>query len=425
MSPPDERTLAARRDRATRAFGDCAATVLVGAGVPLGKPGGLDQTYPFLPHPHYFWLSGARRTGGVLAWEPGGAWTHFVRPATAEERLWEGEPDVPAGTDVAGLADWLKARAGRPVAVLGAGVKDVTGDEALAAILRDALDAARRPKDAAELALLRRAVSATAAGHAKARALLRPGISERELQIELEAEMFRHGATGTGYGTIVGVGDHAAVLHFEPGPRRAAAGDTVLIDAGGEIDGYTADVTRTWAVGERFTPEQQAIRDAVLAAHAEGIRRCRAGTEWHDVHRGAVTALADGLRAAGILRGSADGLAESGAIALFMPHGIGHMVGLGVRDVGGRAPGRPEGRFCCGARVRVDLPVAAGFLMTIEPGVYFVPAILDDPAKRTAFPDAVDWDRLARWRTVGGVRIEDNILVTAADPEILTDAIPR
>ena len=116
---------------------------------------------------------------------------------------------------------------------------------------------------------------------------------------------------------------------------------------------------------------------------------------------------------------------ETEAIALFFPHGIGHMVGLGVRDVGGRAPGRAEGRICCGAKVRVDLPIHANFLMTVEPGLYFVPALLDDPERREKFKNAVAWDALDRWRKVGGIRIEDNILITSSEPTLLTASIPK
>jgi Xaa-Pro aminopeptidase len=424
MSVFDAGTIAARRARAEKAFAGSDTTVLVGAGTSIGKPGGLDQTYEFLPHPQYYWLTGERRSGGVLAWEKNTGWTHFVRPVTADERLWEGDPEAPAGEDVAKLPEWLKARAGRKVAAVGSPIKDVTGDGTASAALHEALDAARRPKDAAELAILARAAAATAAGYAKVREVLRPGITERELKIELEAAMFRAGAENTGYGTIVGSGPNAAVLHFEPGPRRVGADEVVLIDAGGAIAGYTSDVTRTYAAGGRFTPEQQAIREIVAAAHAEGIRRCLAGTEWHDVHRAAAVVIATGLRDAGILRGRPADLAESGAVALFLPHGIGHMVGLGVRDVGGRAPGRDEGRFCCGARVRVDMPLEAGFLMTIEPGIYFVPAILDNAEKRAKFKDAVAWDELARWRKVGGIRLEDNVLVTAGRPTVVTAGIP-
>jgi Xaa-Pro aminopeptidase len=101
------------------------------------------------------------------------------------------------------------------------------------------------------------------------------------------------------------------------------------------------------------------------------------------------------------------------------------MVGLGVRDVGGRAPGREEGRLCCGAKVRVDLPIQTGFLMTVEPGIYFVPAILDDAERRNRFHGSVDWENLARWRKVGGIRIEDNVLVTSSDPQVITAGISK
>ena len=287
------------------------------------------------------------------------------------------------------------------------------------------LDTVRRRKDSAEVELLGRAVKATAAGHAKAREVIRPGISERHIQIEMEAEMFRQGADCMGYGTIVGVGSHAAVLHFEPGDRVVTPDDLVLIDAGGAISGYTADVTRTYPAEDRFTPRQQAIYDLVLAAESEGISKCRVGTEWHDVHRAAACVLAGGLRDLGILKGEVDGLLDSGAIALFFPHGIGHMTGLGVRDVGGHAPGRDEVKSCCGVRVRIDFPLEENFLMTVEPGIYFVPAILDDPAKRERFRDSVAWESLDAWRSVGGVRIEDNVLITASGPRVITEEIPK
>ena len=415
--------LAERARRAADAIGDAADVVLIGAGEPIGKPGGLDQTYPFIPHPEYYWLTGSRRPGGVMAWDAKGGWTHFVRPATADERLWEGEPEVPPGEDVAGLDAWLRARSGKRLAMLGATIAGVESDAEVSAIARERFDAARRPKGAAEIALIERAVAATAAGYAKAREVIRPGRTEREVAIEIEAEFFRHGATGVGYGTIVGAGCHAAVLHFEPGARVIGEHDVVLVDAGGEIDGYTADVTRTFSASGRFTAKQQAIYDVVLAAQLAAIDQCRIGVEWHDVHRTAARMMATGLRDAGLLRGGDDELLETGAIALFFPHGVGHMVGLGVRDVGGRAPGRPEGRMCCGARVRVDLPLAENFLMTVEPGIYFVPAILDDPARRAAHRDRVNWDAAEAWREVGGVRIEDDVLVTPGEPRVLTAAI--
>jgi Xaa-Pro aminopeptidase len=417
--------LEARRRRAAQALTGEDALVLIGAGRPVPKPGGLDQTYPFQPHPEYYWLTGSRRWGGVLALDPQGGWVHFVRPVSDEERLWEGAVGGDQGKDVAELPAWLGARAARRAALLGAPVEGVEGEAELTVALRERLDTLRRPKDAAELELLARAVAATAAGHARARQVIRPGVTERQIQIELEAEMFRQGAEAVAFDTIVGVGSNAAVLHFQPGGRTANPDDLVLVDAGGEVAGYAGDVTRTYPAGDRFGPRQQAIYDLVLAAEGAAIARCEIGTEWREVHRTAARVLALGLRDLGILRGEVEGLLESEAIALFFPHGIGHMVGLGVRDVGGRAPGRREVQRYCGARLRVDLPLGEGFLMTVEPGVYFVPALLDNPARRDRFRQAVDWDVLESWRSVGGVRIEDNVLVTATGPRVTTGAIPK
>jgi Xaa-Pro aminopeptidase len=425
MTTFDSPTIEARRQRAAAAFGNNPPLVLVGAGEPLPKPGGLDQTYPFLAHPEYYWLTGSRRSGGVLAYDADDGWTHLVRPVDATERLWEGEPAAVEGIDVAKFEEWLKPRSARPIATLGSPIPNVAGDETLSTEMRARLDAARRVKDEAELALVERAVRATAAGYERAREVIRPGTTERAIQIEIEAEMCRRGADGVGYGSIVGTGARAAILHSTPGSTVVGRDDVVLVDAGGEVAGYTADVTRTFAASRTFTPEQQAIYDLVLSAELAAIARCRDGVEWHDVHRTAAAELAAGLLHLGILKVSVHEALDSEAIALFFPHGIGHMVGLGVRDVGGRAPGREEGRLCCGAKVRVDLPVRANFLMTVEPGLYFVPALLDDPERRQKFAGAVAWDALDRWRPVGGVRIEDNVLVTSGDPQVLTDCIPK
>ncbi len=414
-----------RRRLASAALGRDGVAVLIGSGRPIGKPGGLDQTYPFRPHPEYYWLTGARRWGGVLTFTPGEGWTHFVRPVSEEERLWEGVAEAVEGEDVARLPAWLARHADLRVANLGSPVDGVADDRELAVALHDRLDAVRRPKDAAEIALHERAVRATAAGHARAREIIRPGATERRIAIELEAEMLRHGAEAVAFSTIVGVGTNAAVLHFRAGERAAVADDLVLIDAGADVLGYVGDVTRTYPVGERFTRAQQTIYDLVLASQRAAIDACRVGTEWHEVHRAAARVLALGLRDLGILRGDVDGLLDGGALALFFPHGIGHMVGLAVRDVGGRAAGRDDGARYCGVRLRVDMPLEAGFLMTVEPGLYFVPALLDNKDRRERFSGAVAWDALESWRSVGGVRIEDNVLVTAEGPRVTTTAIPK
>jgi Xaa-Pro aminopeptidase len=421
----DTTTLDQRKQRVAANLGDDPPLILIGAGRPVAKPGGLDQTYPFSPHPEYYWLTGSRRWGGVLAFDAHEGWTHFVRPVDAAERLWEGDVASPEGTDIKELEAWLKARTGRPFAVVGGPGAGVKGDEATSADVKSRIDAARRPKDSAELELLRRAAQATTAGFTRAREVVKPGVTERAIQIEIEAEFFRHGADDVGYGTIVATGSHAAVLHFQPGEKIVGEEDVVLIDAGGAIAGYTSDVTRTFPAGERFNAEQQAIYDVVLAAQLAGIAKCHAGMEWRDVHRTAAAELAAGLRDLSILKIGVEESLDSEAIALFFPHGVGHMVGLGVRDVGGRALGREADRLYCGARLRVDLPIQEGFVMTIEPGIYFVPAILDDAQRRERFKNAVAWNHLERWRNVGGIRIEDNVLVRSGEPQVITAGIPK
>ncbi|MDA0710047.1 MAG: M24 family metallopeptidase [bacterium] len=419
----DSHAIADRRTRVARAFGDDAPIVLMAAGEPIPIPGGHDQVYSFIPHPHYFWLTGSRRWGGVLAYDPVEGWTHFVRPVSDAERLWEGVGEGIEGEDIARLSDWLADRKGRSVVSTGAGVVRHDGEWALEMAHR--LDSERRHLDAAELAFLGQAIAATAAGHVKASEVIRPGRTERQVQLAIEHEMKCMGAHAMGYGTIVGAGDHAAVLHFEPGDRVIGHHDLVLVDAGGAVNGYTADVTRTYPAGDAFTPEQQAIYDIVADAETAAIAQCRIGVEWHAVHRAAARIIAGGLRDLQIFKGSVDALLESGAVALFFPHGVGHMLGLGVRGVGGRAPGRSGLETYCGTRIRVDLPLEIDYLMTVEPGIYFVPALLDDAGKRAEFKNLINWDALARWRSVGGVRLEDNVLITQDGPCILTEAIAK
>lgn len=423
----DLATIQARQARAAAHLELGDGVLLIGAGAPLPIPGGHDQQHSYRPHPEYYWLTGSTRERGVIAFDAKeGQWTHFVLPVSAAERLWEGTPQLPVGQPLDELEAWLKRRQGRPLAMLGCPLEGLNAEAFLTHTAQAQLDYARRPKDTAELALIKRACAATAAGFAKVAQLITPGMTERALQIELEAEMFRHGADSMGYGTIVNAGARAAILHGHPGPTRLQPDELVLIDAGGCVEGYTADVTRTFATGERLPSRHQAIYDIVLAALERATQEAQAGTEWHDVHRCAARTITQGLIDLGLLRGQADELSERGVTALFFPHGIGHMVGLGVRDVGGQAQGRPAGRSCCGARVRVDLPLEPGFVMTVEPGLYFVDALLDDPAQRERFRDEVCWDKLAAWRGIGGVRLEDDILILPqGPPEILTAMIPK
>jgi Xaa-Pro aminopeptidase len=399
--------------------------VLIGAGELVGVPGRYDRTYPFHAHSEYFWLTDRNRPGGVLAFDPAEGWTEFVEPVTREELLWSGadglEEGVPEGTRPVGeLLRWL---GGRKCGCLGAPIAGTTSDPELDDELRHALTHVRRPKDDVEVERMRTAAHATRSGYIVLERLIEPGRTERELQVELEAQFFRGGADSLAYESIVAGGTHSAVLHFAPTGRPLGEGELLLVDAGGEYRGYASDVTRTYPAAGTLTPGQAELYAVVREALEHAISLCRPGVEWRDVHREAALVVGRGLVEVGILRGEVETLFEREAIALFFPHGVGHMVGLGVRDAGGSVRGRPAPGPGY-PTLRVDLPLEARYAMTVEPGIYFIPAMLGDPATRGRLADAVAWDRVDQMLGFGGIRLEQNVLITDDGCEVLTAEIP-
>lgn len=418
-----ELQLARRRTALADGWNLSDEIVLIGAGSPVTIPGRRDRTYPFHAHLEYLYLTDRERPGGVLAYDPKEDWVDFVTPVTRLERLWEGAAeDEPIGTSTDELAGWLEARAGRPVACLGASFEQAPPhDEALSEQLRRELNQLRRAKDELELERMRFAERATAAGFARLLELIEPGRTERELQIELEAEFFRHGADDLAFDSIVGSGPNSAVLHFPPTHRRLQPGELVLVDAGAEYRGYDSDITRTYPVSGDFTAEQRELFGIVRRAGGEAEKRCLPGTEFREIHRCAQLVIAEGLAELGLLRGDAEDLVASEAVSVFFPHGVGHLVGLGIRDAGEALPGRERDAF---PPLRVDLPLLPGYVTTIEPGIYFVPALLHDPEFREKNRGAVNWAKAETMIGFGGIRIENNVLVTADGYEVLTADVP-
>jgi Xaa-Pro aminopeptidase len=406
--------LARRRTAAAGAWDVGDAVVLVQAGDELPVPGRGDRAYPFRAHAEYLYLTDRERPGGVLAFAPGEGWVDFVAPVTAEELLWSGlEGDREGVPDGARPLDELGAWLGRrPVRRLGAVAE--ADDE-----LRDALIRVRRPKDEVELERMRRATEATRAGFAELAGLVAPGRTERELQVALEAAFLRAGGDFLAFETIAAAGDHSAVLHFSPTHRPLRAGDLLLVDAGAEYRGYASDVTRTYPVGGELDARQRLVWDTVRRAGEAAIAACAPGVEWRDVHRTAALVVADGLIELGVLRGAPESLVDSGAVTLFFPHGVGHMVGLGVRDAGAASDERREPAPGLPA-LRVDIPMAAREAWTVEPGIYFVAPLLAGARGR----GGVVWSRVDELLGFGGVRIEQNVLVTDGGCEVLTAAIP-
>jgi Xaa-Pro aminopeptidase len=413
-----------RRAAAAAAWDLSDELVLIGAGEPIGVPGRLDLTYPFKAHTEYFYLTDRNQPDGVLAFDAQDGWVDFVAPVTEADRLWSGAPaEDPPGPTTEQLAGWLQARSGRPIADLGVADPDLGADQELTERLHFALNAVRRPKDEIELERMRAAERATAPAFAAALTMLRDGVSEREVQVELEVAALRAGADAMAYDTLVGSGPNSGVLHFMPSGRRLREGDLVLIDAGAEYCGYASDITRTYPVGGRLDGAQAELHALVRAAELSCIELCVPGVEWRDVHLHAALLIAEGLAAFGLLRGAPESLVESGAVWLFFPHGIGHLVGLGIRDAGGVLAERRHDPPPF-PHLRVDLPLDPGIVVTVEPGVYFVPAILNDPERRRLHHDAVVWERVDSMLGFGGIRIEDDVLITAGGHEVLTADVP-
>jgi Xaa-Pro aminopeptidase len=413
-----------RRRAAADAWGlESGQAVVIGAGTPLPVPGRGDRTYPFDAHSEYLYLTDRERPGAVLGFDPADGWFDFVPQPTAKELLWSGAPAAEPGISTEELPGWLEARKGARIANLGAPVPGAESDAELEADARYALNRIRRVKDELEIERMQQAEHATRAGFAVAAELIAPGRSERELQIEIEAAFRRNGGDALAFDTIVAGGPNSAVLHFMPTSRVFADGELVLVDAGAEVRGYASDVTRTYPASGSFTPEQEALHTLVATSCTAAIERCEPGTEWLDVHAAAARVIAEGLVDFGLLRGEPDSLVESGAVSLFFPHGIGHMVGLGVRDAGEVLRGRPGTRPGF-PPVRVDLPLEPGHCLTVEPGIYFVRALLQDEERRRKHADAVDWSRVDRMLDFGGIRIEHNVHVTDTGCEVLTADVP-
>lgn len=419
--------LTARRARAIAAMELEDAVVLIGAGEPLPLPEGSDQTYPFRSHAEFVYFTNGESVGGVLAADvrDGVAreWMEFAPEPTERERIYDGR-ETPRATPLPALAPWLAGRRGRPLVSLGAPLPGVRADDERSLRARMALLHARRAKDADELARIRAAAAATAPAYASLRTRIRPGVTERQLAIEIDADFCRAGASRPGYATIVGLGPNTAILHQLPSARAARAGDFVLVDAAAEVDRWMVDVTRTLCVGEP-SPFQRDLHEVVRNAQQRAVAACVPGAEWKEVHLGAARDMVAGLVDMGVMRGNPESLVERNAHLLFFPHGIGHMVGLGVRDGSGSQPGRTKDPRPCLENLRMDLPLAKGYVLTVEPGLYFIPYLLRDPARRERHRGDVNWQLVDEHQDVGGVRIEDSVHVTAHGPENLTGAIAK
>ena len=262
--------------------------------------------------------------------------------------------------------------------------------------VRAALDEMRLIKDEQELALMRRAAAISAKAHERAMRATLPGKMEFEIEAELQYEFRRHGAQFPAYWPIVAGGANACVLHYRDNNARLEDGALLLIDAGCELDGYASDITRTFPVNGKFGSAQKDVYELVLAAQAAAIAAVAPGTAWDAPHEAAVRVLAQGMIDFGLCAGSLDKVLESGDYKRFYMHRTGHWLGLDVHDAGEY---KLDGKW---------RPLATGMVLTVEPGCYIRAA------------EGVPRDY---WNI--GIRIEDDVLVTAGGCELITAATPK
>lgn len=250
-------------------------------------------------------------------------------------------------------------------------------------------------KSRSELAIMRQAARLSAAAHARAMRAVRPGMFEYELEAELIAEYKAHGASHA-FLPIVGSGANGCILHYTENNDVLQDKELVLIDSGAEVSGYAGDITRTFPVNGKFTPEQKTVYNIVLAAQQAAIDAVKPGNHWNDPHEAAIRVLTKGLRDIGVLKGKLPALIKEEAYKPYYMHRTGHWLGIDVHDVG---------EYRINGEWRVLEP---GMVLTVEPGLYLGSS-----------------RKIPRQYHNIGIRIEDDVLVTKTGCEVLTSGAPK
>lgn len=386
-----------------------------------------DTHYPYRPDSSFYYLTGFDEPEAVLVLLPASSQSIlFCRSKDLEREIWDGYRHGPDGAraqfgfdqayplseldlrlpgwlanqpcvhySLGRDADWDRRVLGWIDAVRG---QLRTGVSVPPSISDVALPIAemRLFKDAHDLSRLRQAGQISAAAHVRAMQASRPGRREYEIEAELLHTFVSHGARSPAYESIVAGGANACVLHYVSNRDRLRDGDLLLIDAGCELDGYAGDITRTFPVNGRFSGEQRAVYDIVLAAQLAAIDAIQPGVPWNAPADAALAVLVQGLIDLGLLSGSVAGNIESEAYRQFYMHRIGHWLGLDVHDVG---------LYKLDGQWRSLLP---GMVTTVEPGLYIRPAA-NVPERFAGI----------------GIRIEDDVLVTDTGPEVLSADAPK
>ena len=425
--PLDITPFRARRERLLERMAAAGGGVAILATAPE-RPRNRDAHYPYRHDSYFYYLSGFTEPEAVVVLVAGEQPSQilFCRQRDEEQEIWNGYRHGPEaarerfGFDEAWTIGDLERRlpdflANQPVLWCGLGYDNEWDTRVIAALnavrdkartgiipphsvrdVRADLDEMRLFKDDTELAIMRRAAKISAEAHRRAMLATRPGRFEYEIEAELLHAFRAAGSQFPAYTSIVASGANACVLHYVENDRRMIDGELLLIDAGCELDGYASDITRTFPVNGRFSGPQRELYELVLAAQHAARAEIRPGAHWNQPHEAAVKVLAQGLLDLGLLAGSLDAVLENGDYRRFYMHRTGHWLGMDVHDVGD---------YKVGDEWRVLEP---GMVMTVEPGIYI-------PAGSRGVPKRF-------WNC--GIRIEDDVVVTAGGCEVLTAGVP-
>ncbi|MEM1251623.1 MAG: aminopeptidase P family protein [Cyanobacteria bacterium P01_H01_bin.21] len=408
------------------------------------------NTHPFRPSSHFLYFAGLSLDNAVIHLADGHL-TLFMDEATPAQTLWHGPSPsraelankIGAGKalpledlkhftndQVATLKVQDSATALQQEQLLNRSVPMAKQSQEQDLALLEAIVQLRMCHDDYALGEMRRAAQVSVSAHKAGMAATAFGknLTEAHIRAVMEQVIMANAMT-CAYNSIVTV--HGEVLHNNHYHHPLGENDLILADVGAETEtGWASDITRTWPVSGKFSATQRDLYDVVLAAHNACIAAAKPGVEYRELHLLACRTLAAGLVDLGILIGQPDDLVAQDAHALFFPHGVGHLLGLDVHDMedlgdlAGYAPGRSRSdRFGLGF-LRLDRPLQAGMAVTIEPGFYQVPGILQDKRNQECYANLVNWGRLAEFADVRGIRIENDVLITEDGCEVLTAELP-
>ena len=388
-----------------------------------------DTNYRFRQDSDFFYLTGFEEPDAIAVIKPGETHEYalFVRPRDPEREIWDGRR---AGVE--GAKSEFGAQEALPIDKFDEKLPEILNDAEILyyrlGVNRDLDDKIireiarmrslnRKPihppetiidpativhelrviKSPEELEIMQKAADIAAEAHCEAMKAVRPGLREYEVEALIEQIFRRHGAAAPAYTSIVGAGANATVLHYINNDGELRDGELLLVDAGAEYKGYASDITRTFPINGSYSKAQREIYDLVLKAQMSCVDMVRPGVTHEQLKQHSIEVLTEGMVELGLLKGNAEQLVKDKKYEKFYMHGLGHMLGIDVHDVG---------RYYFGKESRALEP---GVVMTVEPGIYVAPDTKDVPEQYLGI----------------GVRIEDDVLCTNNGPRVLTSKVPK